>query len=363
MKLSDSTVPNSYDEIYDYLLLFWYKEQLQKAMLKGYFRTYRTYRNNDDRLRGSIDVSRHIKQNMGQSNGKISYSYRENTIDNYLNMLIVAAYKHLKKRYCDLVKNNIDNQIELKQIIEFLDSKTCLLDYNPTIINKNIKKISHPYYTEYEQLRMTCLKILRDESIGFFDANSPQEIKGILFYLPDLWELFLKDEVLSDAIPEDTRIKYQELIENFGYETEEGYDYKQVTYPDYVFYIQNRPYMILDAKCKPKWEGVFDGHSVSDVMEDYNKCLRDMVALSVHGTGVIFPTNRDEKPCSKVLRHRISRFNTTDVFYTIPITVPIVEEGESYTEWSGKFMEIIEVIVSIIKEILSEMEVAGHGGQ
>ncbi|WP_416373936.1 5-methylcytosine restriction system specificity protein McrC [Mycoplasmopsis cynos] len=61
------------------------------------FRTYQRFEKNDDKLRGTIDVSKHIKQNMWMNSGLISYSYRENSIDNYTNHLIVKTYQYLKK--------------------------------------------------------------------------------------------------------------------------------------------------------------------------------------------------------------------------------------------------------------------------
>ena len=101
LKLSDNTIPSNEDEIFDYLLLFWFIEQLEKGRIKGYYKTYRRFEGNDDKVKGILDIARHIRLNMGQKNGRIAYAYRENTINNYLNQLIVVAYKHLKNKYYD----------------------------------------------------------------------------------------------------------------------------------------------------------------------------------------------------------------------------------------------------------------------
>ena len=142
LKLSNNTVPSNEDEIFDYLLLFCFIEQLEKAQLKGYYKTYRRFEKNDDKVKGTLDIARHIRLNAGQKNGRIAYSYRENTINNYLNQLIVAAYYHLKNKYYDLVEDNFDSNNELKGVITFLSNETSFLDTNiKSILKNNVKTI------------------------------------------------------------------------------------------------------------------------------------------------------------------------------------------------------------------------------
>lgn len=87
IKLNPDTISSDFDIFYDFLLLFWFKEQLKNAYLKGHFRTYRRFERNDDRLKGSININNHIKWNLGQGNGKVGYSFRENTVNNFMNLL------------------------------------------------------------------------------------------------------------------------------------------------------------------------------------------------------------------------------------------------------------------------------------
>ena len=357
VSLSNNTIPSNEDEIFDYLLLFWFKEQLQQACLKGYYKTYRRFENNDDKVKGTLDIARHIKLNSGQKNGCIAYSYRENTINNYLNHLIVAAYYHLKNKYYDLVVDNFDRNNDLKKVIDYLSSEIGFSNANVYyLINKNVQTIAHPYFTEYEHLRLICLKILRDEGISIFDGESDLDTQGILFYLPELWEKFLEDEIIRKALPKEIVCKSQYRVDNFGYLKNEKYEYKQTTYPDYVFFNENKPFMILDAKCKPKWESIFDESSVSEVMGDYNKCLRDMVAINAHATGVIFPTNREitinDENKNQIVRHSISDYNNIDSFYTIPIQVPPVKENDKYSNWSNEFEKKLYKGIEIVKDVV-----------
>jgi hypothetical protein len=330
-ELSDNFVPsNDSDSLFDFLLLFVYKQKLEEAYLKGYFRTYHRFEKNDDKFRGHIDVERHLKENCGLRNGKIAYSYRENSVNNFLNHLIVAAYSHLKKKYFSMVNSIFDSNIELKGIIDNLKLAINYPKYDikKTIV-KNLGIISHPYYVEYEELRKICLKILRNEEISIFDADR-QKTDGILFYIPELWEKYLENRII-DGVKSQERIKIiSDLKKN---------DYKITTLPDFVFFDNKEPYMILDAKFKEKWgDATFGGkNSFNEVLDDYNKCIRDMNSIAGHATGVIFPTNNDNAIGYNNISHNISEYNQEDRFYTFPIYVPYSDKYPQYDDWKNEF--------------------------
>lgn len=396
IRFSDNNVPESEDELLDYLLLFWFRQQLQEALQKGYYKTYRRFARNDDKLKGSINIAEHIRLNMGRKNGKIAYTYRENTVSNYLNLLLITAYEYMKKKYHDLVVENFDSNTDLKKAIDFIKREVQELQTDTgTVINKNLKPISHSYFTEYEQLRITCLKILRDEGASIFDGDPEDENQSILFYLPDLWELYIRDEMLAQ-LPDSIALKDQEKIMNFGYQDEKqsdhakemndsnndnhtsdtdkdrqesseredskvSYTYKQMTFPDYVFYDTTRSdewtrFMIFDAKFKPKWELVLDNKekSVSSVMEDYNKCLRDMCAINAGATGVIFPTNKTFEMNNRTVRHPVAEYNEDSFFYTIPVHIPLAADEIPYSEWDEKFSSSVEESKNVMDDILKE---------
>lgn len=374
IKFSDNNVPESEDELLDYLLLFRFRQQLREALQKGYYRTYRRFYRNDDKLKGSINVAEHIRLNMGRKNGKIAYTYRENTVSNYLNLLLVTAYEYLKRKYYDLVTDNFDGDIELKRAIDFLENEVQDLQTGISmVINKNLKPIAHPYFTEYEQLRMTCLKILRNEGVSIFGGNPEDENQSILFYLPDLWERYIEDKMLTQ-LPEKIECKPQEKIMNFGYRNENRvaagggktdkvtHTYKQETYPDYVFCDTTssdewKRFMILDAKFKPKWENILEKGSISGVMEDYNKCLRDMCAINANATGVIFPTNKTfslDDNADRILKHPVSEYNKAAFFYTIPVRVPLARDELRFSEWDEQFTSSVKKSKRAMNNILRE---------
>ena len=57
------------------------------------------------------------------------------------------------------------------------------------IINKNLKKLNHPYFYEYEPLRKICVQILRHEEIKY--GREEEKIYGILFDGAYLWEEYI----------------------------------------------------------------------------------------------------------------------------------------------------------------------------
>ena len=377
LTLSKNMVPSNEEEIFDYLLLFRFKEQLQQACLKGLFRTYRRFERNDEKLRGAIDIARHIKLNAGQNNGKIAYSYRENTTNNFLNYLIVAAYTHLKEKYYDLVVENIDSNFDLLSVINQLKNDTGFIKGGlRNIISKNLRAITHPLYTEYEELRITSIRILRDEGLSIFDGED-DDTEGILFYVPDLWESFLEnamDKYLDCLRKNTVKLKSQEIlyalsrpgsqtntnsIRNFFFETR----------PDYVFYNVDTPIMVLDAKFRPAWEDSIRNHnSISSLLDDFTKCLRDMCDFGVHHSGVIFPfcvgKNDDalfssgniEQRIEQIIKHSISCYNTTDAFYTIPIRVPLSENVSSYSDWRSEFDKCLAEDIKTLNTIISKTD-------
>ena len=110
--------------------------------------------------------------------------------------------------------------------------------------------------------------------------------------------------------------------------------------------------MILDAKFKPSWgEIIKKKSSFINVLEDYDKCLRDMISINAHACGTIFPTNEDI-PFDNVY-HNISEYNKIDKFYTFPIYVPKVSStnDNSYASWIHDFNEKNEQTIAKIKRL------------
>ena len=354
--LNNSQVNSDKDGLTDMLLLYSFIEKYKVAYAKGYFKTYHSFKNNDSKVKGSIDVARHVKTNIGLNNGKICYNHKEKTESNYINHLIVEAYEKLKRKYYKQTLSSFKNVDYLRESIEYLK---CLIDYpkysRKILISKNLNILSHSYYTEYEDMRKICLKILRDEKISVFNGNDNEnKVEGILMYIPKLWEKYIENYLHG------FRYKTQDKIRILDVNSKN--DFRQLTQPDFVFYNDEKPFMILDAKFKPGWMNVATtGEVGSLLLSDYDKCVRDMVTINAHSTGVIFPTNEyitnKEDLFVKAdetfeYKHNISKYNQRDKFYTFPIFIPPIDD--SFLAWKQKFSENCKIIFSYINCIIKQ---------
>lgn len=364
--MNDDHVYESQDDIFDFLLIDQLRKRLKEAAKKGYYKTYRRFERNDDHVKGTIDIARHIRLNLGQQNGKLAYSYRENSVDNSLNALILAAYRAIKVKYPDLVEQKIDLDPELNGFLSELRHKMTISASPAKLIAEQNTPISHPYFQEYEEVRRVCLRILREESISIFNSENG-DVSGFLYYLPDLWEDFLER-----IFREMDEVKQREIY--FSAQKEQKYlgsdEQAQrgiTSRPDYVFSLQKDfnqdRFLILDAKMKPWWvkailpkKKEIEGSLHSLGGGDIDKCIRDMVVANASGTGVVFPvTAADEaeakrEPGGIVYERAISDFNQEQIFYILPFTVPPVGE-ESYSIWK----DALEVSISAFKKIAREI--------
>lgn len=169
-----------------YLLLFLFPGYLRQAMRKGLFKNYIHTQYNDDNVRGTIDVARHIKKNIPFT-GNIAYSQREYSYDNALTELIRHTIEFIKgkpqgRRLLNIVKS------EINQVVQATPN------YKPgnrrKVIDENFKNVvRHAYYHEYRALQQLCLLILRNEQHQY--GNGTRNVYGILFNGAWLWEEYI----------------------------------------------------------------------------------------------------------------------------------------------------------------------------
>ena len=364
LEFSGMNVDFSYDSLFHFYMIWVLKKHFQEALLKGLFKKYQRFERNDDRVRGAIDISRHIRLNLNMNNGKITYSYRENSYDNPINHLIVTAYHYLLDNYPDLTENGFDG--DLVKTIRSLEYEIGYPKYDiRTIVSKNIDPVSHPYYFEYEQLRKDCLMILRDEGLSPFD-NIDESVNGILYYVPDLWESYLMQffekgiYLYEKSVDEDGSglkicVVDQKMVKVMIDPNNKGHS----TYPDYWFtyYLKDKeksvPFSILDAKYKTGWDAALHGDLRPDLLGDYDKALRDMVSACGTSSGVVFPKRSEgERDInSYTLVHGCSGYNSFQRFYTIPVMVPAAAERRDFYEWEREMSTGTE---NLMKEIIEK---------
>ena len=227
---------NQDDKIYN-LLLVVFTRYLRIAMRKGIFKTYVRNYYNDGNAKGSIDVSRHIRKNTPFV-GKIAYSQREYTYDNYLLELIRHAIEYIKGKSCgrnllNLVKEEVNLVIQMTPGYKAGERKK--------IIEENRKNVvRHAYYHEYRALQQLCIMILRNEQQQY--GNGTRKVYGILFDGAWIWEEYVNiliGEVFYHPKNKAGDGAQRLFAGNYG-----------LVYPDFISKNDNFR-IIADAKYKP----------------------------------------------------------------------------------------------------------------
>lgn len=177
----------SQDSIFDFIL-FLFPYFLKKALSQGLYKSYRTYERNDLKLRGVLDVSKHIRQNYPVTTA-VAYKTREQTYDNEITQLIRHTIEHIRcTRHGDAVLTNDDEtKVCVSQITEATATYSCR--DRLSIINRNLRPRIHPYYSEYEPLRRLCIQILRHNEIKY--GEDKEKVYGVIFDGAWLWEEYL----------------------------------------------------------------------------------------------------------------------------------------------------------------------------
>ena len=227
------------DQLFNYLL-FLFPYYLKKAMRKGLFKKYIQRQYNDENVKGTIDIARHIKLNTPFI-GNIAYNQREFAYDNFLTEIIRHTVEYIKtKSYGNNLLARAKD--EVNQIIEATPAYQ--KNDRQKIIYMNKKStIRHAFYHEYHMLQRLCLMILQHQKhqIGI----GSNRVFGILFDCSWLWEEYL-NSLLSDNFFHPMNKSHKDGQQLFsGTEKIKG-----LIYPDFIS--KNTPRIIADAKYKPR---------------------------------------------------------------------------------------------------------------
>lgn len=332
----------SFHQVMDIFLLFMFKNQLAEAAKKGIFRRYQRFETNDDRPHGTIDIARHIRENMGLNNGRIAYHYRELTADNPVNRLILAAYKRLCEKFPKLCEDRITQDESVYSTLNMLQTE---LDYPKTslrnIVKDNLRPITHPYFLEYEALRKTCLQIIRDEGVSIFDAAEySEETDAIYCNITKLWEDYIEYQFKKLEPPvtygfKPARPKGKPFLTGL---------FDSYAIPDFVIKKEGENVAILDAKFKKHWEDYEKNYKF--LTDDIFKCIRDKDLFGTQRTGVIFPTKGEE----------ILKTGENPVFDLVGVHVPQMpktEDNPSFEDWNS---ELDKSVRGILVQYLNELD-------
>lgn len=176
-------------DLYIFILPYY----LKKAMRKGLFKVYTKKEYNNDNLKGSIDIQKHIKKN-SPFTGNIAYSQREFSYDNYILQLIRHTIEFIKKRKegTGVLSSVIAEVKKVREATPTYNHK----DKNKVITLNNKRPIRHAYFKEYRELQKLCLTILQQHK--HYVGSGKEKIHGILFDGAWLWEEYINTLVHKD---------------------------------------------------------------------------------------------------------------------------------------------------------------------
>lgn len=305
--LFDLSHNNEQEDVFDFIM-FMFPYFLKAAMRQGVYREYQNFRHNDANLKGTIDVGRHIARNIPFV-GNIAYSTREYSHDNNMTELIRHTIEFMKTKKYGQAVLNIDR--------ETIENVNAIVEYTPlynkndrnSVISKNLRMKSHPYYTEYRPLQTLCLQILRMEEVKY--GESDEEICGILFDGAWLWEEYVNTILSKQGFTHPENKRHKGGIYLF-----EGHS--GIRYPD--FYKDD---MVLDAKYKRL--GSYNKVSMVD-RDDVHQVIAYMSALHVNKGGFIAPLENKQEyiPTDRI-------WGTTSNLYIFGIEVS--RTSSSYTDF------------------------------
>ena len=191
------------ESVFDFVL-FLFPFFLKKALSQGLYKEYVTYRHNDDRVRGVVEIARHIRLNIPFS-GNVAYKTREHTADNDMMELIRHTIEYIRSK--EFGVGILSHDEETKDNISSVVDATPTFEKNERqkVISRNLRAKIHPYYSEYEPLRKLCIQILRQEEIKY--GKDDETVYGVLFDGAWLWEEYLNTvlEKLDFEHPENKK--------------------------------------------------------------------------------------------------------------------------------------------------------------
>ena len=331
--LFDLNHNNEHEDVFDFIMSM-FPFLLKNAMRQGIYREYQHFRHNDANVKGPIDIARHVARNIPFV-GNIAYSTREYSSDNSMTQLIRHTIEFMRTRKFGKAVLNIDG--ETKENVSTIIKHTPLYNRSErnSVISKNLRLKTHPYYTEYKPLQTLCLQILRMEEVKY--GESDEEICGILFDGAWLWEEYvnvvLQEHNMGFKHAQNKKGKggiY--LFENRG----------QLLMPD--FYKDD---FVIDAKYKRL--GSYD--KVADVSrEDLYQAITYMHRLKASRGGFISPLEKrtETMPTQKI----VGRDERMSIF-----GIEISKTASSYADFCEKMEQMERVFVASLTSINKEANV------
>ena len=329
-----------YDDSFDFLI-YMFISFFKKALRQGLFKQYKSIKHNDSNIKGTIDINRYIKNNI-PFNGKISYNTREYSYDNNITQLIrhTIEYINNKNRYLLSYDSEIKNYVQ--QV--FYSTSSYERNKRESIINKNLKKLSHPYYYEYEPLRKICIQILRHEKLKY--GSNDNTVYGLLF--DGAW---LFEEYLNTFLSKENFIHTENKIGRKPLYLLDNNKWK--IYPDFYKLSENHN-IVLDAKYKR-----LDNYSNENIdRNDKHQIVSYAYTLNAKKAGFIYPLEEvnytDANKITKIglLNNAYNGYADCGI-YKYALKIPSIKSnGEDFQN----IKEFADVMKGIENELIKDLK-------
>ena len=305
---------SSEDNVFEFLV-YMFPVMLKKAMHQGIYKEYRRFRHNDANVRGTIDISRHIRENI-PFQGTVAYNTRELSFDNSVTELIRHTIEYIKTIPSGDVILSSDKAVDdyIKKLISYTPSY-CHTE-RIKIIQDNLLPRNHPFYTEYAALQKLCIQILRHEEIKY--GTDDEKIYGILFDGAWLWE-----EYLNTLLCEKGFIHPENKI---GTGAIYLFEHGGQRFPD--FWKQD---IVLDAKYKKL---AINGNRLDIERDDVHQIMAYMYRLKAPKGGIICPFMGDD---NKIIFQNMHKDSYLGTMYLYALAIP--RDCISYKEFVKRIAE------------------------
>ena len=306
INLFDIKHTTNQEQIFDFLL-YLFPHFLKKAFARGLFKKYRRYEHNDANIRGPINISRHIRENI-PFRGTVAYTTREHSYDNEITQLVRHTIEYIRttKFGNGILNNDTETKECVLQIVMATESYKAR--ERQKVINQNLRPIRHPYYSEYTSLQKICLQILRHESLKY--GQEKDKIYGILFDGAWLWEEYLNTILKPCGFrhPENKSQKGGLKMFQKDADNETISKNSRKLYPDFW-----KDDFILDAKYKHLNNGVG--------REDLYQVVSYMYCTTAKNGAYVYPYEKNEDSIS----YQLSGYE--GIIHVVPVYIPQIEKN------------------------------------
>ena len=287
------------DSVFDFLL-YLFPLYLKKAINQGMYKQYITRKNNDANVRGVIDVTQLIRH----------------TIE------FISTYDGGN----DIL--NVDS-VTQEAVSQIVSATTYIHNELRSVINKNLKPIVHPYYSEYAPLQRLCLQILRHEELKY--GHEDNEIYGVLIDAAWLWEEYLA-EILKG--------KYNHYLKDSGKRFYLFENFQQII-PDYLSLDKK---IVADAKYIPLNTEKSYGEEKATAI--YYKTITYMYRFCTN-KGYLFYPHPDEDVTSVPLKIKTEVAGVNGGTIT-KLGLRIPSECDTFSEFSVQMKKYEDEFISLL---------------